>query len=192
MTLERTCPGCKKTFPATTEYFRKDTGKPLNIAYYCITCARTKSRERHASRPPDEREFERLYQLAYMKRPHLACLVAYGGDPPKCACCGESEVGFLTLDHIAGDGKAHRESALLPSGKKASGPNFYRWLAGQGFPPGIQVLCFNCNYAKRTYRACPHQQDGGTVTRRLIELVRASRSAADIRHLVRERLTNEK
>jgi hypothetical protein len=188
---ERTCARCKQTFPATTEYFRKDSGKTLGIAYYCLDCARTKSRDRFAALPPEKREVERLYMLAYMKRAHLDCLVAYGGDPPSCACCGEEEISFLTLDHIDGDGKAHRASARNADGKVQAGPNFYRWLAEQGFPPGIQVLCFNCNQAKRTYRACPHQQGGGTISRRLIELVRAAQQTADIRPLVRERLGDE-
>ena len=36
----------------------------------------------------------------------------------------------------------------------------YRWLIKHKFPPGIQVLCHNCNLAKGYYGACPHQGDG--------------------------------
>lgn len=180
----RTCAHCKQTFPATTEFFRAAGGRPFGIGYYCHDCARARGRERAAKRPAAEREGSRLYYLAYMKRSHLACLRAYGGDPPRCACCGETEIAFLTLDHIDGDGKAHRAELTAQEGRPMAGYNFYRWLEAHGFPPGIQCLCFNCNVAKRTYRACPHQEGGGTVTRRLLDLMRDGADPNTIKRLV--------
>lgn len=69
-----------------------------------------------------------------------------------CKCCGEDEVAFLTIDHIDGNGKKHREQI----GRKG-GADFYRWLKQHSFPVGFQVLCFNCNVAKHTCGICPHQ-----------------------------------
>jgi hypothetical protein len=67
----------------------------------------------------------------------LQVLVAYGG---RCACCGESRAALLAIDHVGG---------LPPEGRSHAGPYlFYRWLRRNGFPPGFQVLCFNCNHAK--------------------------------------------
>src|SRR3990167_11182501 len=39
----------------------------------------------------------------------MELLQAYGGKDPKCACCGESELKFLCLDHINGGGGKHRK-----------------------------------------------------------------------------------
>lgn len=83
-------------------------------------------------------------------------MAAYGG---KCACCGESDWRFLTLDHINNDGAEHRQT--LPG--RGGGSNIYHYLAARGFPndPPLQVLCWNCNTAKQYYGSCPHQEISG-------------------------------
>lgn len=80
------------------------------------------------------------------------CIMAYGG--PICACCGETTYEFLTIDHINGGGNKHAE-ARRDKGQHA---NLYTHLIAEGFPPGYQVLCYNCNCAKGNYGVCPHQQ----------------------------------
>jgi hypothetical protein len=82
----------------------------------------------------------------------LRMLDHYGQE---CACCGEAEVAFLTLDHIEGNGRAHRCEAL--GHESLGGSYFYRWLEKQGWPGGYQVLCWNCNSAKHFLGECPHQ-----------------------------------
>lgn len=62
---------------------------------------------------------------------------AYGG--PKCVRCGETDPDVLQLDHINGGGTQHR---------KEIGEPLPHWLRKQGFPPGYQVLCANCNTKK--------------------------------------------
>lgn len=56
----------------------------------------------------------------------------------KCRCCGVTY--DLTIDHINGDGKRHRQEI----GSK----NLYRWLVQNGFPDGFQTLCRICNSSK--------------------------------------------
>jgi hypothetical protein len=73
----------------------------------------------------------------------------YGGA---CACCGESEIAFLTIDHINNDGAEHRRSS-----KFAKANRLYRWLRDNNYPQGFQVLCSNCNTAKNVVGVCPHQ-----------------------------------
>lgn len=82
-------------------------------------------------------------------------ILAYGG---KCVCCGESELKFLTLDHINRDGNEHRK-ALLGKSDGRAGVMFYRKLRQAGYPNGtpLQVLCWNCHMAKDKYGECPHQ-----------------------------------
>ena len=83
------------------------------------------------------------------ERLRLEVLAHYSGGTMRCACCGQDRVPFLALDHIDGNGATHREEI-------GSGASFYRWLKQNRFPPGLQVLCHNCNLAKSAYGSCPH------------------------------------
>lgn len=96
------------------------------------------------------------------KRAKDACYAAYGGYI--CACCGEREPKFLTLDHVNNDGAEHRR--LIGSGSKnVGGKKTYAWLIANGFPLGFQVLCMNCNWGKaRNGGVCPHKTTEGSTT----------------------------
>jgi hypothetical protein len=75
---------------------------------------------------------------------------AYGGS--RCNCCGESNPGFLTIDHVNNDGAKFRK-------KHGTGVQLYKWVILNNFPPIFQILCMNCNWGKR--RApyiCPHKR----------------------------------
>lgn len=67
-----------------------------------------------------------------------------------CACCGESNKTFLCFDHINDDGY------LLRRGRDSYRANIARWLKKHEWPPQFQILCHNCNFAKRL-GTCPHQ-----------------------------------
>src|ERR1035441_4035593 len=72
----------------------------------------------------------------------------YGGvNGLKCACCGEKEFSFLTLDHIDGGGNADRTARF--GRYNIAGHHMYRKLRLAGFPEGYQVLCHNCNAGRR-------------------------------------------
>lgn len=78
---------------------------------------------------------------------------AYGN---KCACCGEAEPMFLTIDHINGGGNKHRKEVL--GSHLRAGFSTYEWLARNGFPKEFQCLCQNCNVGKhRNKGICPHK-----------------------------------
>ena len=70
---------------------------------------------------------------------------AYGGCA--CACCGETTLDFLSIDHVNGGGRKHRQTIKS---------NFYEWLNRNKYPSGYQVLCLHCNYAKYLHGACPY------------------------------------
>lgn len=90
------------------------------------------------------RERERCLEKALRLRTEV--VTAYGG---KCVCCGETEVKFLSLDHII-------PYSVSKIGPRRSVP-LYCWLKKNGFPKGIvQLLCHNCNFSKGLYGACPH------------------------------------
>jgi len=84
----------------------------------------------------------------------LEIVSEYGG---RCACCGESEVLFLELDHVRNDGVNHRKQI-----GRGSNP-FYKWIKKNGFPKGsFQLLCANCNQGKnRNGGMCPHKLKNG-------------------------------
>lgn len=100
-------------------------------------------RQRH---PDRLREQKRRYRLRVVHE----TFAAYGG--PICVCCGETEISFLTLDHINGDGAEHRRSI--------GRARFYELLKKQGYPNDkpLQVLCWNCQWGRRKNTICPHEQ----------------------------------
>lgn len=69
-----------------------------------------------------------------------------------CACCGENEFEFLTVDHINNDGNITRHKL-----------NLYGWLIRNNFPEGFQILCYNCNCARGAVGFCPHQQESNKI-----------------------------
>jgi hypothetical protein len=92
----------------------------------------------------------------------------YGGS--KCACCGETDPDFLCLDHVNSDGGAHRR-LVSPGRKDWGGFHIYRLLRRQGWPPGFQVLCMNCNFGRtRNSGVCPHIKPSKPLEARLAEL----------------------
>ena len=127
-----TCKQYKELRKFYTNSFKRD-----GIHDHCKSCSIKNAKSENAKNGQKNRkQVERLIALK-----------AYGGDPPKCKCCGETENKFLALDHINGGGREHRKGKF----------HFYRWLALNGFPKGLQVLCHNCNMAKGFYGRCPHE-----------------------------------
>lgn len=87
----------------------------------------------------------------YAKKKRQQVFDAYGGI---CVCCGENTNEFLTIDHINNDGAEHRKSIF--GRNKTGGYPFYLWVIRNKFPDDLQVMCMNCNMAKRIYGVCPH------------------------------------
>ena len=143
--IERVCIQCKKTFISRhNQQF---------CSHICAYQSRRKfayhrnyevthkvERENYAATHKVERKIAR-------DNLRLEALAAYGN---KCVCCGETEIVFLTIDHINGNGTSHR--------KTISNHLFY-WLKKSGYPEGFQVLCRNCNWAKFK-GGCPHNKGG--------------------------------
>jgi 5-methylcytosine-specific restriction endonuclease McrA len=79
-------------------------------------------------------------------------IIEYGGC---CVCCNEDREEFLTIDHI--NGRTCED--FSPGGKKLVGKPLWIRLKKMGWPKeNIQLLCWNCNYAKGIYGLCPHQE----------------------------------
>jgi hypothetical protein len=157
----RACTGCGQVFAATTDNFYRNNQTRDGLTQQCKACKRAVTKEWRARNPEYAPAYLREYRhrvladgMTVDRRRHVRLrakvLRHYGGDPPHCACCGEATDEFLCLDHINGNGAAHRRAV----GTK----NMYRWANQHGFPDGFQVLCHNCNCAKGFYGICPHQR----------------------------------
>ena len=99
------------------------------------------------------------YSRRYRKNLKQEIMNAYGG---KCECCDEDRIEFLTIEHIHGDGKQHRESVN----------SVYLDLKKRGFPrDGYTCLCINCNFAKGQYGYCPHERKNKFINEELDWLI---------------------
>lgn len=114
----------------------KDKRRSLGVCLSCVNPA-------YSNKARCLKCIEKGKQLA--KNLRLKVIEAYGN---KCACCEESMIEFLCIDHVNGGGGKHR---------KEIGNKIYRWLEKQNYPEGFQVLCWNCNSAKHFNKICPHQ-----------------------------------
>ncbi len=145
----KVCRVCGHTKSAT-EFYSDGRGYPLSECKKCSIIRTGKTAKQPRVRKKDS-------ESAKAKRIRIrdAVFAAYGGA--KCACCGETEIKFLTLDHINNDGGVFRRENFGGQGK-GGGYQTYYWLYRNGFPEGYQVLCANCNHGKRMNNGiCPHQ-----------------------------------
>lgn len=96
---------------------------------------------------PEVRSRTNKIRLIHKRRAKMDALGAYGS---KCVCCGESNIEFLSFDHINNDGAEHRKSVKS---------DMATWLRLNNYPPGFQILCFNCNCSKGMFGYCPHDSN---------------------------------
>ena len=87
---------------------------------------------------------------AYQDRVKAAVIAFYSAGTMACAQCGINDIDVLCLDHVADDG-AEQRKALFGS-RTVGGSGFYTRLRILDFPPGLQVLCANCNLKKEVER----------------------------------------
>jgi hypothetical protein len=123
--------------------FRREKGIVLRSCKTCRYRARAPWRKEHRE---EELEYQRQWQQKFRQKVKLDILDHYGRI---CCWCCESDVNVLQIDHINNDGNKHRR--LLSRGRNTSS-GVYRWIRKQDYPPGFQVLCANCNWAKSINR----------------------------------------
>lgn len=99
------------------------------------------------------REYEQQRGRLYSRLLKDDLIAAYGGC---CSCCGEARREFLSIDHVNGDGKAHR--AAVSNGR--TNRRLYLWFKRNGYPKdAYRLLCMNCNFSFGHAGYCPHQTD---------------------------------
>lgn len=145
---QRYCLNCKPI--AYREYAREQ-----NKAYYHRNPKKAmESIKRTRAKRPDHYREHRKNQAKRRERIRFTILDHYSNHTFRCVCCGEHEVDFLTIDHIAGNGSKHRREIF--GNPRLAGGNFYQWLWHQKLPSGFQVLCSNCNFSKGKHGVCIH------------------------------------
>lgn len=126
------------------------TKKDTNASYYQTHRADIDARNRAWREANREtyREQQREYRRNRDAAIRAEALVAYGGCCAACGKVGQLSYGkpdSLHLDHINGDGAAHRKALGNP---RLSGVKFYQLLKREGWPRYVQLLCELCHEAK--------------------------------------------
>jgi hypothetical protein len=124
-------------------------------AYYNRNIERIRAKqngERRYKPTLTEEQKDKNAEYARNYRHHLKALI-YSHYGNKCACCGETEEKFLSLDHVNNDGYTLRKMR-----KHTQGTQFYVEIVKRNFPSEFQLLCMNCNFGKsRNGGVCPHE-----------------------------------
>lgn len=169
----KTCTDCGQT--KALEQFHRNKGRSdgrLNRCKACVNAKRSMHRKGdgreayleglrrwRAAHQEHVQEYERQYYEANRDRrresKHLwheslqkQVFDHYGWS---CACCGST--AQITIDHIEGDGRQHREQ-LFGANYNGNAGRMYRWLIENGFPEGFQPLCRRCNRSKGIGAEC--------------------------------------
>jgi hypothetical protein len=137
------CSRCKTFKPPTSEFFARTKKNKDGLDFWCLACKRSWRKE-------NETVWRKSYREAgarYRAKLRSLMIEAYGS---KCVCCGETELDFLTLEHIGGGGNKHR---------KECNNQILVDLNKRGWPKeGFTLLCYNCNLSTRFGRICPHKR----------------------------------
>jgi predicted HNH restriction endonuclease len=117
----------------------------------------TKWRRDNPKKAKAAREVERQRRLTPAHRKALkekrsrlrsAAIKHYGG---KCVCCGETNFGFLTFDHVNNDGYIERRKLTLSI-------YMFKKLIKNKRRKDLRILCYNCNCGRaHNNGVCPHE-----------------------------------
>ena len=104
---------------------------------------------------PKRLKQKRKDSLTYRMRKRLTFLKLYGS---KCACCGETHIEFLTLDHVKGNGAEERKRTGSSYGGYNRAIKLFKSNKEEALKQ-YRILCWNCNCSIGTYGYCPHNSE---------------------------------
>lgn len=134
------CNRCAKISPPES-FYRKASGAIIRTCKNCTS----KDRKEYAARTGSKKS-QQSREARRKSRKEL--VAALGG---RCSCCGESHFSMLDIDHVHGNGRAHRESL---------GHQWHKVFRDikDNLDSGLyQLLCSNCNQSKRRLGECEHK-----------------------------------
>lgn len=141
------CTKCAKPKPLSEYADRKGkTRKPGAKHTQCMSCDSKIRRLRYNSIPAVKSRIL-LENKESFQRLREEVVLHYGNS---CKCCGEKNLGLLTIHHVNNDGAEQRRE--LGQGKR-----FYQAIKRLGYPEDIEILCYNCNCCIGQYGYCSHK-----------------------------------
>jgi len=138
----------------TGKFYRYlDKEHPPGYQVLCYNCNMIKELER-------KKKFHLQTPMAIKRRRQrmdtkIMVLTGYSKGTPKCACCGFLNLDGLGIDHIDGRKSMGHSKEFGSDDLRMDCKRQYK-KTGK-WPEGLQVLCHNCNGAKRDLAVCPHQ-----------------------------------
>lgn len=134
----------KEKQKATRKAYRQTPhGKEMERARYL------RYRNKYKDNPEYKERRQKAWRNTYAKL-RAKMFEVYG---EVCACCGESNKKFLTLDHIYDDG-------YLDRNKNGGGCNVLRNATTYINRDRFQILCWNCNSGRAMNGGvCPHVEE---------------------------------
>lgn len=141
---------------------QKEAGGKVYRRYTCTPCWTESRRGYFKKWTEDNKEYLKQYErnrpnkverVTATKRLYYKLKrVVFDHYGALCDCCGETELRFLTIDHVKNDGAKQRKMM-------GQGHVFFRWIINNGFPDSIRILCFNCNSGRyHNGGVCPHEE----------------------------------
>lgn len=147
----RTCVTCG--VPKTLDLYGKSKSNRLGRTRHCKECAVNTNMKAYWKDPDRYRKICSKNTIVRTAKRRAMVFAHYG---KRCVCCGESGDRFLTVDHIQPIGSKNRDA----NGHR----KMYDWLVMNKFPPGFQILCWNCNVGRyHNGGICPHQEGSQTI-----------------------------
>ena len=151
------CTRCKQNKSSNEFYKRRET--KCGLKSWCINC------EREYRQSPTEKQRRIIKSAQYralvttqtrIQKYKLDIKMKVLNHYGPCACCGEKDHRFLSIDHINNDGAEQKRATI---GSRNNSVSFYIWIIKNHFPKDLQTLCYNCNCAKQFngLGICPHK-----------------------------------
>jgi hypothetical protein len=134
---------------------RKEYSKQYGRTYYLKNVNRIKEKTtRYQKANPElKRKWSREFMARKARFVTTQVFAHYSGGTWQCACCGESEREFLTIDHTSEGGSRMNRELGIPRG----GMPLYSWLFKNNYPLGFELVCMNCNLSRAKHRGvCVH------------------------------------
>ncbi len=146
---QKLCNACKEIKPLD-EFNIRNAYKGW-YKHWCRGCEAAHFKEYYKEHGEELRASAREYHKTWKDKRFDEVLQALGN---RCACCGEDNIVFLTVDHINNDGYKEKKNG------RRSGRALWSRVRAEGFPKDkYRILCFNCNCgrARLANKICPHE-----------------------------------
>ena len=148
-----------------------DNNFPDGFQTLCHNCNQSKANTKHNScihGNRDQTKFKPNKTASYTLNLRMEVFPHYSkihsnNDVPCCRCCGEnSNMEFLAIDHILGKKVMDSIPELIELGysSKMKKTKLLNWIKNNNYLSNLQteyfqILCHNCNVAKRDSGKCP-------------------------------------